>query len=239
MITSTPLLTVAAVNRGAATTTQHYASTFRQAGWMSHYCLAHLIVNPLYHNIHVHQLLTLHSMTGADVFAHDADLWEADYPYPATAGTLRVAPGKYTVVRFGSSGAQAGNRTVTVAQTLTCHAGARQRFRGRGIFIRATSGPFSGYWIEEAPGHVYLTGAVVPLDYDPARPLMLAAGRAYTALQLGDSGVVLARTTLPAGAAATLLANRGAVVNGAPSVRIGAGALKGCWIKLQKGVTLR
>ena len=228
-----------ALFRGAAATSQHYASTFRQPGWMSHYCLAHLIVNPLYHNIHVHQLLGLYSMTGAVAFARDADLWEADYPYPATAGTLRVTPGRYTVVRFGSSGAQAGSRKVTVSQALTCHAGARQRFRGRGIFIRATSGPLSGYWIEEAPGHVYLAGAVIPLDYDPARTLTLAAGRAYTALQLSDSGAVVARITLPAGAAATLLINRGAVVNGSPSVRLADGELKGCWIKLQKGVTLR
>ena len=45
--------------------------------------------------------------------------------------------------------------------------------------------------------------------------------------------------SLPAGAAATLLVSRGAVVNGSPSVRIAEGELKGCWIKLQKGVTLR
>ena len=216
-----------ALFRGAAATTQHYASAFRQPGWMSHYCLAHRIVNPLYHNIHVHQLLGLYSMTGAVAFARDADLWEADYPYPATAGTLRVTPGRYTVVRFGSSGAQTGSRTVTVARTLACHAAARQRFRARGIYIRATSGPFSGFWIEEAPGHAYLTGAVVPLDYDPARQLTLAAGRAYTALQLGDSGAVVARTTLPAGAATTLLVNRGAVVNGSPSVRIADGRAQG------------
>jgi hypothetical protein len=225
--------------RGAATTTQHYASTFRQPGWLSHYCLAHRIVNPLYHDIHVHQLLGLYSMTGANAFARDADLWEADYPYPATAGTLRVTPGRYTVVRFGSSGSRTGRRTVTVARALTCAAGGRERFRGGGVYIHATSGPFSGSWIEEAPGHVYLRGAVVPLDYDPARPLTLAAGRAYSALLLGDAGGVIARSTLPAGATATLLVNRGAVVNGWPSVRVAAGALKGYWIRLQKGVKLR
>jgi hypothetical protein len=225
--------------RGAAATTLHYASTFRQPGWMSHYCLAHRIVNPLYHNIHVHQLVGFYGMTGTYAFARDADLWEADYPFPATAGTLLVTPGSYSVLHSGSGGSLAGARTVAVTHTIKCRANARQRFRGRGVFIHATSGPLSGSWIREAPGHAYVRGAIVPLDYDPARQLTLAAGRAYTVVQIGESGAVITRTTLPAGATTTLLVNRGAVVNGLPSVRIGAGALKGYWIRLQKGVKLR
>ena len=124
-----------------------------------------------------------------------------------------------------------------MARTLACHAGARQRFRGRGMFIRATSGPLSGYWIEEAPGHAYLRGAVVPLDYDPARQLTLAAGRAYTALQLGDSGAVhhpddparRSRDDAPRQPrrGRQRLCRRSASRTG---------ALKGYWIKLQKGV---
>ena len=227
-----------ALFRGAATTTQHYASTFRQPGWISRYCLAYDIHNPLYHNIHVHQLLTLHSMTGSDAFAHDADLFEADYPYPETSGTLRVTPGRYTAVRYSSGGAQTGQRTVTIKATLACHARGRQRFRGRGVFIHATSGPFAGYWLQERPGRVYLRGVVVPLSYDPARPLRLAAGHTYTAVDLDSSGAVLARSSLTADTATSILVDRGAVVNGSPCVRLAQGDLTGYWIKLQPGLKL-
>jgi hypothetical protein len=222
--------------RGAATTVLHYAPTFRQPGWLSRYCLAHLITNPNYHRIHVQQLLVLHTFTREPEFAHYADLFESDYPAPSVSGSLRICAGTHVVAR--PAGEEAGARTaVTFAHPVRARVTRRQRMRGDGIFFRVASGPLSGQWIEEEPGRVYLPGPVVQLRYWPLRALTLAAGRTYTARLYGDGGAEVARATMAAGA--TLAADRGAVVDGYPSVRLSGGELNGYWLRLGSGVTLR
>lgn len=69
---------VLALLRGGITTIRRYASTFRNPGAVSDYCLAHHVRNPHYHPIHVRQLRHLAVMTGDPWFSRMANLFAAD-----------------------------------------------------------------------------------------------------------------------------------------------------------------
>jgi hypothetical protein len=70
---------VLALLRGGLTTIKAYASTFRDPGTISGYCLAHDYPSPKYHRIHIWQLRHLERMTGDRWFGRMADLYQADY----------------------------------------------------------------------------------------------------------------------------------------------------------------
>jgi hypothetical protein len=69
---------VLALIRGGITTIRAYASTFRNPGAVSDYCLAHHIRNPDYHPVHITQLRHLAVMTGDRWFERMADNFAAD-----------------------------------------------------------------------------------------------------------------------------------------------------------------
>ena len=69
---------VLALLRGGITTIHAYASTFRNPGAVSDYCLAHHVRNPDYHPVHVMQLRYLAVMTGDPWFERMADHFAAD-----------------------------------------------------------------------------------------------------------------------------------------------------------------
>jgi hypothetical protein len=70
---------VLAVLRGGITTIRRYASTFRNPGGVSDYCLAHHVRNRHYHAVHVMQLRYLAVMTGDPWFERMADHFWADF----------------------------------------------------------------------------------------------------------------------------------------------------------------
>lgn len=69
---------VLALLRGGITTIRAYASTFRNPGAVSDYCLAHHARNRHYHPIHVRQLRHLAVITGDPWFTRMANLFAAD-----------------------------------------------------------------------------------------------------------------------------------------------------------------
>ena len=69
---------VLALLRGGITTIRAYASTFRNPGTVSDYCLAHHARNRHYHPIHVRQLRHLAAMTGDRWFTRMANRFAAD-----------------------------------------------------------------------------------------------------------------------------------------------------------------
>ena len=69
---------VLALLRGGITTIRAYASTFRNPGAVSDYCLAHHVRNRAYHPVHVMQLRYLTVMTGDPWFDRMADHFAAD-----------------------------------------------------------------------------------------------------------------------------------------------------------------
>ena len=91
LLTADP--TALALFRGALTTVEHYVPAFRNPGWISHYCLAHLACNAKYHQIHVELMLQLFTITQDLTFARFADLLENDYPKPVVSGSLHIGAG--------------------------------------------------------------------------------------------------------------------------------------------------
>ena len=228
------------VFRGAATTAQVYAGTFRNNGWVSFYCLAHRDLNPYYHNYHVGQLLELYRMTGAVQFARSADAFSADYPRPGLATSMTVEPGSHVVVQFGASGAVVARKTVTARTVVQTRTTRRERkVRGGDVYLRVAAGPWAGWWLAEQPGKVFADGAVVLRGYDPARSVRLLAGRRYRAVLLDKRGRVAGIKALVPGAPLSLGVNAGATVEGYPSVRIAEGELAKYWLRLTSGAQLK
>ena len=148
-----------ALFRAAVTTIKDHLSAYRRPGWISCYCLEHRSTNANYHGMHIGQLLQLYHMTGALVFAREADAFMDDYPRPAVRGRLHVAPVTVQAVKVTSEGAVVGRRTVTVRREATWRTGARKRLWPRSpVFIRADSGPAAGWWLPEQAGRVVLLG---------------------------------------------------------------------------------
>jgi hypothetical protein len=228
------------VFRGAATTAQVYAGTFRNNGWLSYYCLAHKEMNPYYHHYHVGQLLELYRMTGAVQFARYADSFSADYPRPGLSTSMTVQPGRYVAVQFSSSGAVLARRAVTAKRLVRTRVTKRQRMvRGGGVYLRVAAAPWSGWWLEERPGKVYADDAVVVRGYDPARTVALLPGRRYRAVLLDKRGRVDDVQALVPDSRLVFSAGAGAVVEGWQSVRIAEGELAKYWLRLSAGATLR
>jgi hypothetical protein len=220
--------------KGAATTVAHYAHLYRRPGWLSYYCLAHHDpANDNYHQIHVHEFLTLYRITGKLAFARLADAFERDYPEPAISGAVRVTPGTYQAMRFDPTGALVARRPVQVAHTLRFAVKSRARIRHEsGYWFAATSGPFAGWLLREQPGRVYRLGVLPFLGYLPSRTVTLPGGHTYVGHTYDARGVVTGTTTLSAATATRATANRRATVNGRDEVHLDSGPLNGCWLPL-------
>ncbi len=228
------------VFQGAATTSQLYAGLFRNAGWLSSYCLAHHVVNPFYHNFHVGQLLEFYRMTGAAAFARRADQFSSDYPRPGLATSMTVEPGSYVALRFDGAGNVAGRRTVTARRVVRTRVTRRQRMvRGGAVYLRVAAAPWAGWWLAERPGKVYADGAVVVRSYDPTRKVNLQAGRAYRAVRLDGRGAVTDSVALRPDVPLSLVVNAGGTVLGRRAVRLAEGDQAKYWLLLGSGARLR
>ena len=220
--------------KGAATTVLHYAHLYRRPGWMSYYDLAyHASAGDTYHQIHVHQFLTLYRVTGMLAFAHLADAFETDYPEPAVKGVVRVNPGTYVEMRFDATGAVVAHRPVRVARVVRFAVRRRERIRNEsGYWFAPTTGPFAGWRLREQAGRVCLLGVLPFLSYQPSRTVTLPAGHTYMGHTYNAHGAVTATRTLVASTATSATAARRATVNGRDEVRIDSGPLRGYWLPL-------
>jgi hypothetical protein len=228
------------VFQGAATTSQRYAGSFRNAGWLSFYCLAHRVVNPFYHNFHVGQLLELYRMTGAVALARYADRFSSDYPRPGLATSMTVKPGRYVALRFDGAGDIVGRRTVIARRSVTTRTTRRQRMvRGGAVYLRVAAAPWAGWWLAERPGRVYADGAVVVRSYDPSRKLGLQAGGVYRAVLLDKRGAIKESIALRPDAPLSLAVNAGGTVFGRRAVRLAEGDQAKFWLLLGTGARLR
>ena len=162
---------------GAVTTVLHYASWFRQPGWMSFYRFSRTVTFARYHETHIHLFLTLYTLTGMTGLARLADEFVRDYPKPEISGSITVIPGIYTGLRFDSSGRVVGRRTWRTITSARLTVTRRERIYHRpGYWFLVASGPWTGYYLREQAGNVYLPGVLPLLRYDPPRTLVLPGG---------------------------------------------------------------
>lgn len=226
-----------ALFQGAATSVEHYASQYRVPGWACRYGSG-TPGSVHYQPIVVQQFLELYGMTGDVSFAQDADELESDYPAPAVSGSIVVAPGTYRLLDFALPGTP--SRTLAVRRLTRFTVTKRIRHRGHApIYFLISSGALRGYSIPEQPPLVYLPGVVAPLRYDLPRTVTLAAGGTFTLRRIGPEGRVLVSSQVSGTTAPTLEADRGAVVNGVPSVRICSRPYVHYWLALQTGVSVQ
>jgi hypothetical protein len=152
---------------GALTTVVKYLPTFRTPGWLSRYCLAHVVRSAGYHRIHVAQLRWAYQMTHAGGLGRDSELLDVDYPAPTVRGTAALAKGTVVGYKFSSSGAVIGRRTLTLSRGSSAPAGSRARVKGRGIYLTISAGGLRGYAVAEVPGRAYLTGVIRLATWSP------------------------------------------------------------------------
>ena len=143
---------------------------------MSVYCLLHRVANPHYHHVHIGCLLRCFTLTTDPAFARLADEFMSDYPNPALAAKhAYLAPGTYTATDYDAGGRLVSARRVTVAEAMSVRVKQGRRMGGV-IRLLTTTGPWSGSWLAEQHGKVYVLGSCDVLPYDPDRAITLSAG---------------------------------------------------------------
>ena len=139
----------AAFSGAAATIRRHILTSSRVPGWISKYCLEHVVLSDRYHLTVTGQLATIFGYTGATDWARFSDTFRDDYPSPAVAGTVDLAKGKVTGYKFDSAGRQVASKSLTLTRSSSAPASSRQRVRGHGIYFRVSSGALTGYLVPE------------------------------------------------------------------------------------------
>lgn len=216
---------------GALANTQHYLTHgFRVPNWASHYCLAHPWVDsPKYHDIHWHQMITLHSTTSDALWSRYADLLRADYPPPAVSGTVRFAAGSHTGYQFNATGAITASKTIGLGAPSSAPANLRQRVKGRGIMLRITAGALAGYWVPETFPRTWIAGTRLRLTYPLPRTVRIPAGT-WSAYRYDSAGATTASITIRPTAPTSAPFSASATINGRWHVLVTAGSLANYWL---------
>ena len=227
-----------ALMRGGLTTIARYFPTIRLVNWTSRYCVTHLVPSATYHLVHIGQMLKLYTVTGDVQFGRDADLLNADYPYPYLNGTVRFSGGTHTGYKFNASGAVAGSKTATLSRASSAPFGARQRIRNRGgLWYLITAGIWAGYWIQEVPTKSYAQGALAwVLAYNPVRTVTFSAGT-YTGYTFNTAGAITSAKTWTLGKTSTAHADRLVVINGVQHLAITDGIWAGRYVPLSSKIS--
>jgi hypothetical protein len=216
---------------GAATTTRRMVATFRAPGWISKYCLRHVIRSARYHRVHGEQLLTLYSMTGDVEFAQWSDVYNEDFAAPAQTGSVYLAAGTHSGFTFDAGGRARTNRSATLTRATRVPIDERTRvYRQSGYWYRVTSGIWKGYLLREVPGRSFLQGAHLTVGYAPTRRVVIPASTRLSAVAIRAGGVVTTRTVLISGAASTARTGARSLIDGRSMLRIESGPYSGWWL---------
>jgi hypothetical protein len=225
---------------GGLTTASRYFPNVRATNWVSRYCLTHGVQSALYHTVHMTQLLTLYTLTGAVEFARAADALNDDYPWPEISGTVYFAAGTFTGYRFSTTGAITATKAFTLSRASSAPFLARRRIFSRsGSWFLIGAGVWSGYWILETPRRAFAPGRLPShnvLGYDPPRHVSFAAGP-HTGLSFTSTGNVTASRTVTLARPSSAPADERAVINGVPYLRITSGVWAGMYVPLSGAVS--
>jgi D-glucuronyl C5-epimerase C-terminus len=219
---------------GALTTVVAYAPTIRNAGWLSSYCLSHQwAIAETYHLIHISQLATMYSMTHNPALAQYSEAFMDDYPPPGVAGAVRFGAGHCVGYKFTYAGAVVARRTTTFSHPASAPADLRTRIKGRsGMWYRITAGVLGGYYVQERPRTVVLGGMYLPLEWNPTRTGLLAAGRAVIGYEFAADGAVTGSRRVTPSAVTSFGVSRTAHWNAARHALAVNGPLAGLWVPL-------
>jgi peptidoglycan/xylan/chitin deacetylase (PgdA/CDA1 family) len=149
---------------------------------------------------------------------------------PTMAGTfpVRIEAGPQVGYRFDAAGRVTSQKAVTFRNPVNATGTARRWFAGRGQHLLVSSGPLGGWWIRESRVG-YLRGYAGVAGYTPAAPVSLPAGR-YELYRFDAAGAMTDAKPARFTATTMLRADRRAVIDGRPYVRLAGGTLAGWWL---------
>jgi hypothetical protein len=216
--------------RGGLATLRGYQRLWRTPGGVSRYCMAHAVRSPKYHIVHIGQLLDLYMLTGDATWARLADTFIADYPDPSVSGIAVLAAGRHTGYRFDAAGRVVARRTITLPRQSTAHAAARTSVAGiGGVWLAITDGALAGYQVKEVPDRTFLRDIVYRIAWEPARTLVLSAGR-WTGYRLTPGGAVAGRVARALESKTDVLVSERAIIRGRLHYLVVEGPWAGHWI---------
>lgn len=223
--------------QGGLATAQQAFGIIRSPGWISRYCVTHLVVNAYYHLVDAGLLYRVYRVTGDERFARDGNLLYEDYPDYRITGTATLSAGLHTGYTFGSDGEITGRRTVSLPAATTDHVSHRERIQNRsGIWLAIDQGPLAGTWVREEPGVAYLPGAVMRIRYDPVLTVTVTPGT-YTAQRFDAAGTVIDSRTETFDRSTTLHAETWATVNGRSMLQLSDGGWADYWVPVGGGIS--
>ena len=224
-------------NGGLENARWHIQHGYRNAGYISRYCLRHpSVLSAKYHDIHWHQMVSLHASTGDAGWSRIADALRADYPPPAVSGLVVLMPGKHTGYKFNRTGAITARRSISLSRSSSVYGDQRVRIKGRGIYLRITSGSLAGYSVAENYPRARFAGVKASLTYPLPRTVRVPAGT-WTAYRYNAAGTVVARKTIRPTSATSAPFQRSATIDGRLQVLVTAGTWANYWVPTQ-GMTL-
>jgi hypothetical protein len=226
----------AALFRDAVRTVRRYVLRgFRNPGWASSYGLRGDVPSDRYHAIHVNQLLHLHALTGDPVFATMAETLHDDFSVPAQVTRIEFTAGRHTGVQFTSpaEGEVVSRRTIRLNDASMAPVDQRRRIWGqRGYWYRVTAGSLTGRWVQEVPLIRATPGPVAAVSYFADRTVVIPKG--------GYSGYTATRhRTITLRHTSTAPVSQIGWINGRSAVAVAAGTLRGYWLPLYPGLSLR
>jgi hypothetical protein len=218
--------------QGALTTAADYFPSWRNANWISRYCLEHpTVLSEKYHLIHISEFLSMFALSRNITFLRHAETLSRDYPPPTVKGPVHLTAGSYVGVKFTAAGKVSARKTVQILRTSSAPTDRRVRIKGQpGLWYRITAGSLSGFYVQERPGRAYLRGQYVTYEYVPARRVVLAAGKSYTGFAFNADGTVIDKVTTKPTEATSISAVAAAVWNGTEYLLAGTGPLAERWI---------
>lgn len=155
-------------------------------------------------------------------------------PTPTNPQPIRLTAGVQVGYRIDAAGNLATVRTITLARPSMGRANARRAVTGHGTYLRLTTGSLAGLWVREST-LAFVPGTVGLAVLSPARavklPVDAATGkRTYIGYQLTSGGALTGTKVRTLTAAATVLADRSAVIDGRRYVRVANGIWAGWWM---------
>jgi hypothetical protein len=221
-------------NGGLVNARWHIQYRFRNLGYISHYCLRHpAVLSTKYHDIHWHQMVSLHASTGDAGWSRIADALRADYPPPAVSGTVVLTGGTHTGYKFDANGAITAHKSISLSRRSGAPGDQRARIKGRGVYLRITAGSLAGYWVAENYQRAWFAGAKAVLAYPLPRTVRIPAGT-WSAYRYDAAGTVTAARTIRPTSATSAPFQRSATINGRLQVLVTAGSLAGYWLPAQR-----
>jgi len=219
--------------QGALTTAADYFTAYRNAKWLSQYCLTHpTALSDVYHPIHIRQFFKVFTMSRGLAFLRLAETLSADYPPPAVKGSVIFAVGKHEGVKFTSAGKVTARRTLRLTRSSFAPADRRERIHGQpGYWYRITAGALAGHYVQEKYAISALRGRSLTYPHYPARRVTMAANRTFTGFEFDDLGKVVTQVSVVTTEVTSFGTIASAVWNGREYLLAETGPLAGRWIQ--------